>query len=73
MHIKQIQHKTARILQVEQELGEPIEEYLRRRFIDENASLHELADEVGLAYRILLRTLEQAGVYGRRLGIEDKC
>lgn len=69
MLIKLIQNKSKSLLEAEQRLGEPIEEYLRRRFVDENAHVHVLYKEVGIAYPTLLKTLKRAGIYGRRLGL----
>ena len=62
-------HKTPRMLEVEHNLGEPVEQYLRRRYVDDNINLYDLADELGIAYRILLQWLDKAGIYSRRLGI----
>lgn len=61
--------KTKRMLEVEHDLGEPIEEYLRRRFVDDNINPYELAKEMGIAYRILFQWLDRVGIYSRRLGI----
>lgn len=69
MLIKVIQNKSKRIQEVEKALGEPIEEYLRRRFVDDGVHLHDLKDELGIAYPTLIKLLKLAGVYGRRLGL----
>lgn len=67
--MKLIEKKTQRMLEVEMFLGEPIEEYLHRRFVLEDAPLHDIASETGVAYRNILDWLEQAGIYSRRLGL----
>lgn len=67
--MKPINNKTKRMLEVEAELGESIELYLHRRFVDENADLHDIAHDTGVAYRNILEWLELSGIYSRRLGI----
>lgn len=64
--------KTDLMLKVEHDLGEPINEYLRRRFVDDHVNINKLADELGIAYRTLLVWLEVTGIYSRRLGICTK-
>lgn len=58
------------MLEIEGILGEPLEEYLRRSFVDENKGLHEIASELNIAYRILLKWLKLAGIYSRNLNIQ---
>lgn len=65
--MKMISNKTKRMKEVESMIGEPIEEYLRRKFVDDNLSLQTISQELGIAYRILLQWLERAGVYSRKL------
>lgn len=67
--MKKIERKTKRMTEVEQYIGEPLEEYLRRRFVDDQITMPELANELGIAYPMVGKWLEQAGVYSRRLGI----
>lgn len=69
MFVKEISNKSQALLDAEERLGESIETYLRRRFVDDNIHLHDLHKEVGIAYPTLIKTLKRAGVYGRRLGI----
>lgn len=61
--------KTDLMLEVEHHLGEPVEQYLRRRFVDDEMGLSQLAEELNISYRTLLKWLEIAGIYSRRLGI----
>ena len=68
--MKLIHNKSQRMLEVEQQLGEGIEEYMRRRFVDEEMSLYALAQDMGISYRILLKWLNLAGIYSRNLNIK---
>ena len=61
---------TYRMKRVETTINQPIEEALRRKYVDENKSAHEIASELGVAYRIIVKWLKLCGVYSRRLRIE---
>lgn len=65
--MRHIEKKSWRMQQVEQSLGEPLEEVLRRKYVDENKSLYVIAEELGISYRIVLDWLKQAGIYSRNL------
>lgn len=67
--MKAIAKKTWRMLEVEHDLGESVESYMRRRFVDDNVTLYELSDEMNVSYRMVLKWLKMAGIYSRRLGI----
>lgn len=69
--MKQIHIKTERMIEVEQRFQEPIEELLRRLFVDEGKTLYEIADELGIAYRIVLKWLDKAGIYSRNLRVGE--
>jgi hypothetical protein len=65
--MRKIQRKTDRMLEIEKQFGEPIEELLRRLFVDENKNLYDMASELGVAYRNILKWLKLAGIYSRKL------
>jgi len=65
--MRHIKKKNWRMKQVEQSLGEPLEEALRRKFVDENKNLYVIADELGISYRVVLDWLKKAGIYSRDL------
>lgn len=64
------QKKSYRMKRVETTINQPIEEALRIKFVDEHKSIHEIASELGVAYRIVVKWLKLCGVYSRRLRIE---
>lgn len=65
--MRHIKKKNWRMKQVEQSLSEPLEEALRRKFVDENKNLYVIADEIGVSYRVVLDWLKKAGIYSRNL------
>lgn len=58
------------MLEVESKFGQPIEEVLRIRFVDEGKTLYEIADELDIAYRTVLKWLNLAGIYSRNLKLK---
>lgn len=50
------------------ELGRPLEDVIRERYVDEGATLQELADELGVGESTLSRWLTQLGIQARRQG-----
>ena len=57
------------MLEVEQRLGEPVEELLRRFYVDEHKSVHEIATIIGVTYGIAHKWLKLAGIYSRQLNL----
>ena len=70
--MRSIIYKTRRMKEVEEVVGQSIETYLHRRFVDEDAGLHEISSEINVSYRIVLKWLDSAGIYSRRLGLCQK-
>lgn len=64
-----IKKKTNKMLQIEQEKGENIEEVLRRMFVDENRPTENIAKELSISYVTAFKWLEKAGIYSRKLDI----
>lgn len=69
--MKRIPNKTTHMKAIETKLGGGIEETLRRLFVDENKSLYEIAQILGVSYVTVVKWLALAGVYSRRLHIKD--
>lgn len=67
--MKHIENKTKRMLEIEEEKGECIEEILRSMFVDENKSIDTITKELRLSYVTTIKWLKQAGIYSRRLNI----
>lgn len=67
--MKTIKYKTELMLEIERNHTEPLEEMLRRKFVDEHMNLYDLAQDVGISYRTLLKWLKLCGIYSRRLGL----
>jgi len=68
-NIKPIINKSDVILEVENRLGENIEEVLRRKFVDENKLTKTIANELSISYVTAFRWLKRAGIYSRKLDI----
>lgn len=65
--------KTRSMQVVEFRLGEPIEVYLRRRYLDDGATTHEIATELGLNNGTISRWMAQLGVEARFPGQRGKA
>lgn len=63
--------KTRYMLAAEQRINEELEEALRRKFVDENKPIKQIADELGASYEAVVKWLKMAGVYSRRLRIQS--
>jgi hypothetical protein len=64
--------KTKTMQIVEYRLGEPIELYLRRRYIDEGETLATIAADLGLVAPTLSRWLAALGIEARISGQRGK-
>jgi hypothetical protein len=68
--MKHIKRKTIHMKRVEQRIKEPLEEALRRKFVDENKPIHTIKDELGASYDATVKWLKMSGVYSRKLRIQ---
>jgi len=60
------------MLVLEHRLGEPMEDYLRRRYLDEGATTHQIGDELGLNNATVPRWLGIIGIEARFPGQREK-
>ena len=67
--MKQIKRKSKKMIDIEKDKGECIEEILRSMFVDENKSIIDITNELDLSYATTISWLKQAGIYSRRLNI----
>jgi len=65
--MKKIPHKTTRMQEVETLFNLPLEELLRKMYVDENKTPQVICQELNIAYATLLKWLHLAGIYSRRL------
>ncbi len=65
--MKEIKHKTPRMKQIENKFNLSVEELLRRKFVDENKSSSQIAEELGIGYVTVYEWRMLAGIYSRRL------
>lgn len=68
--MRHIQKKSFYMKAAEARIGEPLEEALRRKFVDENKPIQLIADETGASYEAIIKWLKLCGVYSRRLRIQ---
>lgn len=64
--------KTKAMLVLEHRLGEPMEDYLRRRYVDEGATTHQIGQELGLNNATVSRWLSLLGIEARFPGQRGK-
>ncbi len=57
--------KTRSMLVMERRLGEPIEAYLQRRYLDDGVTTHVIAHELGLNNGTIFRWMAQLGIEAR--------
>jgi transposase-like protein len=69
--MKKINDKSDLMKQIESKEGMMIEEVLRIKYVDENKPLSKIAEELSITYRTAFKWLNKAGIYSRRLRIED--
>lgn len=67
--MRPILNKTYSMKLIELNRREPIEETLRRLYVDENLSHHDMAKELGISYVSVGKWLNKAGIYSRKLNI----
>lgn len=68
--MKYLTARTRHMIRAEKRIGEPLEEALRRKFVDENKSIHTIKDELGASYDATHKWLKMCGVYSRKLRIQ---
>lgn len=54
---------------IETKLGDDIEEILRKKYVDENKSTKQIANELNISYVTAFRWIQKAGIYSRKLSI----
>lgn len=57
--------KTKSMQVIERRLGEPLEDYLRRRYLTDGATTHAIAEELGLNNGTISRWMAHLGVEAR--------
>jgi transposase len=57
------------MLDIESKYNCKIEEQLRKLYVDQGCSIHQVAKELGVTYMTAHRWLKQAGVYSHKLSI----
>lgn len=68
--MKHINKKTKRMLQYEAERGMPIEEILRRMYVDDNLSMMQISKQLNLSYPEVNKWIKQAGIYSHKLQLD---
>jgi len=69
--LKPIKHKNKRMLELEDLHHESIEEILRRLYVDEHKTYHQITEELSISYVTVKRWLKRAGIYSKRLNIRE--
>lgn len=69
--MKPITKKNALMNQIETTHGEEIEEILRRLFVDEEKTQHEISSILNISYVTVVRWLRLAGIRSRRIDLGD--
>lgn len=67
--MKHIHKKTPAMKQIETAYGLPIEEILRRMFVDEGLPSTSIQRTLGISNVTLIKWLQQAGVWSRKLDV----
>jgi DNA-binding transcriptional regulator LsrR (DeoR family) len=65
--VKKILNKNNYMLNIEKREGELLEEILRKYYVDENLSVNEISKRLQISYVTIIRWLNLAGIYSRRL------
>jgi hypothetical protein len=68
--MKYLTTKTRFMINAENRINEPLEEALRRKFVDENKPIHTIKDELGASYDATHKWLKMCGIYSRKLRIQ---
>lgn len=67
--MKKINKKNAKMKAIENREGVGVEELLRIKFVDENKSIQNIANELQISYVTTIRWLKLAGIYSRMLKV----
>lgn len=67
--MKQIKRKSKKMIDIEKDKGECIEEILRSMFVDKNKSIIDITNTLDLSYATTISWLKQAGIYSRKIDI----
>jgi transposase len=67
--MKNFTRKSRLVMTIERMYGFPIEEVLRKKYVDEGKPALQLADELGVSYATVIAWLKKAGIYGRKLNL----
>lgn len=65
--MKKITKKNRIMTSIESREGDLLEETLRKKFVDENKSTQQIADDLQVSYLTAYRWLQKAGIYSRKL------
>lgn len=69
--MRTIEKKTQYMYAIEMRHKLPIEEVLRIKFVDENKTLAQICEELDIAYVTLIKWLKLAGIWSRRIKMEE--
>ena len=69
--MRTIEYKTERMLEVETKLGGSIEEALRVMYVDKDMHINDICNALGTSYNTTLRWLELAGIWSRRIKVDN--
>lgn len=64
--------KTEYMKKKEKELNEPIEEVIRRMYIDENKTILQIGKEIGLNKLSIAKWMKIFGLRGRRINLNTR-
>jgi hypothetical protein len=69
--MRYIRNKTDKMLEIERVQNTPIEEMLRRLYVDEGLSAHKICSTLGISYLTCLKWLEKANITSRRIDFDE--
>ena len=55
------------MIEIEELFNEPVEELLRRKYVDENKTIQTISSEIGVHYEYAQKWLKKAGIYSKHL------
>lgn len=70
--MRKILHKTSRMKTIENKFNLNVEELLRQKYVDENKSTLQIAEELNISHVTVIKWLSLAGIYSHRLKIIEK-
>lgn len=69
--MKLISNKTPLMMEVESRFGLPIEELLRRKYVDESLSFEQISNQLGIGLLTCKQWVVKAGVWSRKLDVPN--